>query len=110
MIKVRKGMRYKVLLEERIFEPEKFFPQCHASTQVVLNHEKDEILASWFGGTQGRGKSSVQLASISLYYSLTIGRVKYRVVPCPLMLSAHILPPCSSIMCLHIARPNPIPP
>ena len=44
-------MRYRVLLKEHIFEPEKFFPQCHASTLVVLDHKKDEVLASWFGGT-----------------------------------------------------------
>jgi predicted neuraminidase len=47
-------MQYKVLLKEHIFEPEKFFLQCHASTLVVLNHQKDEVLASWFGGTHER--------------------------------------------------------
>jgi len=44
-------VRHRVLLRERIFEPDKYFPQCHASTLIVLDHERDEVLASWFGGT-----------------------------------------------------------
>ncbi len=42
-------MSFKPIIKEHIFEPEKFFPQCHASTLVLL--ENDEILAAWFGGT-----------------------------------------------------------
>lgn len=41
-------MSFKVLCNEHIFVPEKYFPQCHASTLVKLNN--GDILAAWFGG------------------------------------------------------------
>ncbi len=42
-------MRFTKIVHEHIFEQEKFFPQCHASTLVLL--ENREVLVSWFGGT-----------------------------------------------------------
>lgn len=42
-------MNFEVIHKEDIFEPGKFFPQCHASTLIVLDDE--EILAAWFAGT-----------------------------------------------------------
>lgn len=42
-------MDIKVKTKEFIFEQEKFFPQCHASTLAIL--ENDDIIAAWFGGT-----------------------------------------------------------
>lgn len=42
-------MSFKVINKEHIFETEKFFPQCHASTLIVLDNE--DILAAWFAGT-----------------------------------------------------------
>lgn len=44
-------MSYTILLKEHVFEPEKFFPQCHASTLEVLDYRTDEVLVSWFGGS-----------------------------------------------------------
>lgn len=41
-------MSINVLSNEHIFEQEKYFPQCHASTLVKLN--SGDILAAWFGG------------------------------------------------------------
>lgn len=43
-------MEIYVLDKEYIFEPEKFFLQCHASTLLVL--DSDEILVAWFAGTR----------------------------------------------------------
>lgn len=43
-------MGVEVLIHERLFTPDRFFPQCHASTLVVLQGE--EILAAWFAGTK----------------------------------------------------------
>lgn len=42
-------MDIKIINKEFIFEQEKFFPQCHASTLALL--ENGDIVASWFGGT-----------------------------------------------------------
>lgn len=42
-------MDIKIINKEFIFEQEKFFPQCHASTLAIL--ENGDIVASWFGGT-----------------------------------------------------------
>lgn len=42
-------MSFEPIIREHIFEPEKYFPQCHASALVLL--KDDEILTTWFGGT-----------------------------------------------------------
>jgi predicted neuraminidase len=43
-------------IREYIFEPEKFFPQCHASTLTVL--KDNDILAAWFGGTHEKHRDT----------------------------------------------------
>lgn len=43
-------MKLRILKYEHIFTPEKYFPQCHASTLLKL--ENGEILSSWFAGTR----------------------------------------------------------
>lgn len=47
-------MSSEVLVKEHIFMQDEFFPQCHASTLIVL--ENDEILSAWFGGTHEKHK------------------------------------------------------
>ncbi len=42
-------MDIRIIDKEFIFEQEKFFPQCHASTLTVLDN--GDILASWFAGS-----------------------------------------------------------
>ncbi len=42
-------MEFKVISKEHIFEPEKYFPQCHASTLLKLKN--GDIISAWFGGT-----------------------------------------------------------
>lgn len=41
-------MSFKVIEKEHIFQPEKFFPQCHAST--LIKCKNGDILSAWFGG------------------------------------------------------------
>lgn len=43
-------MGFTPIIKEHIFEEEKYFPECHASTLVLLDKD-DEVLAAWFGGT-----------------------------------------------------------
>lgn len=48
-IPVRKEKFVRPLVKEKIFAPNAFFPQCHASTLVRLGN--GDILAAWFAGT-----------------------------------------------------------
>lgn len=42
-------MKIKVVRKEHIFEPGKYFMQCHAST--LIRFKNRDILSAWFGGT-----------------------------------------------------------
>ena len=42
-------MKYQIISHQHLFEPERYFPQCHASTLVFLPH--GGLGAAWFGGT-----------------------------------------------------------
>lgn len=55
-------MKFKVIHKEHIFEPEKHFLQCHASTLVKF--ENGNILSAWFGGTHEGHKDVVIWCSI----------------------------------------------
>ena len=47
---VEDKMIYKNIIEnEKVFEIDKYFNECHASTLLVL--DDDEIIAAWFAGT-----------------------------------------------------------
>jgi hypothetical protein len=54
------------------------------------------------------GRDMRVLPLLNLIQSTT-GSVKYKVEPFPSTLSAQILPPCPSMRCLAIAKPNPVP-
>ena len=46
---VQKQMEYKVIKKEYIFEDDRPYKSCHAST--ILDLPGEEMLAAWFGGT-----------------------------------------------------------
>ena len=75
-------------------------PRCesiHASTDVTL------------AGTMRVSASPFSL-DWRITSSVSTGIMKQKVLPTPALLSTQILPPCSSMMCLAIARPIPSPP
>ena len=49
-------MDFDIKNKEHIFEPGRFFKQCHASTLIVLKN--DELLAAWFGGTHEKHRDT----------------------------------------------------